>query len=109
MKRTTVIAAATVLALSGAAAAYAKDGAKDAVSDLARAKITLTQAVAAAEQHSGGRATRAELEHRKGKTAFEVEVVNGKAVSSVVVDAADGKVLATKADREDRDGEHEDE
>lgn len=108
MKTNKAIIAATLLALGAGTAAYAKGGSNDAVADLARARITLAQAVAAAEQHAGGKATKAELEHRKGKTAFEVEVVKGNAVSNVIVDAADGKVLATKVDSEDHDGEHDD-
>lgn len=106
MKHTKVIIAATVLALGAGTAVYAKGHVNDAVADLAQAKITLAQAVAAAEQHAGGRATKAELESHKGKTAFEVEVVKGDAVSNVTVDAADGKVLVVKADRNDRH-EHE--
>lgn len=108
MKHMKAILAATVLALGAGTAVYAKGHVNDAVTDLAHAKITLAQAVAAAEQHSGGRATKAELESHKGKTAFEVEVVKGDAVSNVTVDAADGKVLLVNADRKDRH-EHEDE
>lgn len=108
MNMNRAIIAAAILALGAGTAAYAKDRGNDAISDLAQARITLAQAVAAAEQHAGGRATKAELEHRKGGTAFEVEVVKGGAVSNVIVDATDGKVLAAKADREDHDGEHED-
>lgn len=108
MKQNTAIIVATVLALGAGTAAFAADRGNDAVSDLAQAKITLVQAITAAEQHAGGRATKAELERRKGKPAFEVEVVKGTAVANVVVDAADGKVLAANADREDHDGENED-
>lgn len=102
--------AATVLALGAGSAAYAKDRGNYAVSDLAQAKISLTQAVDAAQQHAGGgRATKAELERHKGKPAYEVEVVKGTDVTNVIVDAADGNVIASMADREDHDGEHEDE
>lgn len=102
MKHTKIIIAATALALGAGTAVYAKGRVNDAVADLALAKISLSQAVAAAEQHAGGQATRAELEHYKGKTAFEVEVVKAGHVSMVTVDATDGKVLAAKADRDDR-------
>jgi uncharacterized membrane protein YkoI len=106
MSRNKAIIAATVLALGAGTAAYAKDGGNHAAADLARAKITLAQAVAAAEQHAGGQATKAELERHKGKMAFEVEVVKGRAVSNVLIDATDGKVLAAGVDRDD---EHKDE
>lgn len=109
MKSKQAVIIATVLALGAGTAAYARERGNDALSNLAQAKITLAQAVASAEQHTGGRATKAELERHKGTTAFEVEVVKGNAVSNVMVDAADGKVLSAVADREDRNGEHEDE
>lgn len=109
MRRNKAVIVATLLALGAGTAAYAKERGDDAVSDLAQAKITLVQAITAAEQHAGGRATKAELERHQGKTAFEVEVVKGSVVSNVLVDATDGKVLATTADREDHRGEHEDE
>jgi uncharacterized membrane protein YkoI len=108
MRSKKAIIVATVLALGAGTAAFAKGRGNDAVSELAQAKITLAQAITAAEQHVGGQATKAELERHKGKTAFEVEVVKGSAVSKVVVDATDGKVLATAADREDHDGEQDD-
>ncbi len=108
MKRNKAVIVAMVLALGTGTAAFARERGNDAVSDLAQAKISLAQAITAAEQHVGGRATRAELENRKGKTAFEVEIVKDRAVSKVAVDAADGRVLATTADREDHDGEHDD-
>lgn len=106
MKHAKAIVAATVLALGAVSAVHAKGQPNDAVSDLALAKVSLSQAIAAAEQHAGGRATRAELESHKGKAAFEVEVVKAGTVSMVTVDAVDGKVLASKADRDDRH-EHE--
>lgn len=109
MQRTKAVIVATVLALGAGSAVYAKEHANDAIADLAQAKITLAQAISAAEHHAGGaRATKAELERRKGKTAFEIEVVKGDVVSNVTVDAMDGKVLAIKADSEDRN-EREDE
>ena len=99
---------ATVIALGAGTAAFATNHANDAIEELAQAKITLTQAIAAAEQHSGGRATQAELEREKGKIVFEVEVVKGNQVSLIHVDPADGKVLGVRADADDRKGEHED-
>lgn len=103
------IIATTVLALGVGSAAFASASGNDAVTSLAQATITLDQAVRAAEQHAGGRATKAELERHQGKAAFEVEVVNGQAVSDVVVDATDGSILANTADRDDHEGEQDDE
>lgn len=109
MRSNKAVIVATILALGAGTAVYAKERANDAVSGLAQAQITLAQAITAAEQHAGGQAAKAELERHKGRMAFEVEVVKGGAVSNVVVDATDGKVVAATADRADHDDEHEDE
>lgn len=105
-KLTTPALAIALILTAGGAAAFAKSGAEsrdnDAVADLALAKVTLIQAVTAAEHHAGGRATDAELETEKGKTVYEVEVVAAnKAVYDVTVDAGTGKVLASKIDKAD--------
>lgn len=39
---------------------------------IASATTSLTQAILAAEQHVGGKASRAEFEHEKGKAGFKV-------------------------------------
>lgn len=97
-----LILAAGVATAGGLAYAKASGGENDAVADLAKAKVTLAQAAAAAESHSGGRATRAELEGEKGTTVYQVEVVTAdNKVFDVRVDAADGKVLSSKADKAD--------
>lgn len=113
MKRIQKISA--LLLVAGIATAgglvYAKsahDQANDAVADLAKTGINLAQAVASAEGHAGGRATRAELEDEHGTLHYQVEVVTaGNQVVDVSVDAKDGKVLKSEADRADR-GERED-
>lgn len=107
------LTAAVILAVGGGVA-FAKSGTvggdNDAITDLARAKITLVQAVGAAEHHAGGRATAAELETEKGKTLYEVEVVAAnKAVYDVTVDAGTGKVLSSEVDKADAAGEADEE
>ncbi len=72
---------------------------------LAHAKVSLVQAVTAAEQDVQGKAVRAELEEEHGKWIYEVEVVNGNAVTNMKVDSLDGKILSRKADREDTKAE----
>lgn len=105
--------AALVAAVGIAAAgglAYAKTGMNGEAADLARAQITLEQAVAAAQQHhSGGLATKAELESRRGSVFYEVEVVTAdNQVFDVRIDAVDGKVLSSRMDRShDRHGDHD--
>jgi len=95
--------AAAGIAAGGLAAARTGDGENDAIADLAKATITLTQAVSAAEAQAGGKATQAELEVERGAAVFEVEVVTpDHKVFDVKVDATDGKVLSSKLDQADR-------
>lgn len=93
----------TALLATGAGVAYARDaGENDALADLAKARVSLVQAVNTAEHHIGGRATQAELETEHGKTAYEIEVVAAdRTVHDVKVDAASGKVLSTAVDKAD--------
>lgn len=110
MKRNIIIATAVVaLGLVGGGLAFAQQGGgnteNDAVADLAKAKVTLSQAISVAESQSGGRAVKAELEGERGATVFNVEVVTADSkVLDVTVDAADGKVLSSKQDQADRGG-----
>ena len=104
------IALAALMAIGGGVAvAKSSTGAaeNDAVADLAKARISLTQAIAAAEQHVGGRAAGAELETENGKTEFEVEVVAANTVHDVTVDALTGKVTKSEIDKADSDTENE--
>lgn len=78
----------------------------DALS-IATAKTSLGQAVTAAEQHAGGKATRAEYENSKQGWVFDVEVVNGAKVFDVKVDADKGTVISSAEDKADRDDEHD--
>lgn len=66
MQRNLVIATSVVaLGMAGGAAAYAKAAAEnEALADLARAQVTLVQAVTAAESHADGKAVQAELVRR---------------------------------------------
>ena len=103
-----LIMAAGIATAGGLALAKTSDAENDAVADLATAKITLTQAVGAAEAQSGGKATKAELEGERGVIVYQVEIVTpDNKVFDVKVDAADGKVLSSKQDQADR-GEKED-
>jgi len=112
MNRKTSISALVMAAgiATAAGLAYAKttSGENDAVTDLSKAKISLTQAIGAAESQAGGKATKAELEGERGSVRYQVEVVTpDNKVFDVQVDAADGKVMSSKQDQADR-GEKED-
>ena len=104
-----LIMAAGVATAGGLAYAMSSSADNDAIADLAKAKITLTQAVGAAEAHATGKATKAELEGERGSLIYQVEVVTAdNKVFDIKVDAVDGKVLSSKQDLADR-GEKDDE
>lgn len=75
----------------------------DATTDASTAKISLTQAISVAEQHTAGKATRADLEHHKGVLTYDVEVLSGTKVLDVRVDAAKGMVISSNEDKRDED------
>lgn len=99
----TALAALSAAAVFGTAVA-AKSNGNDAL-PVSAAKIDMGQAVAAAEHHVGGRASRAEFQRHDSRPVFDVEVVNGSSVTDVVVSASTGKVVGATADKPDR---HED-
>ena len=79
----------------------------DAIADLAAVKISLIEAVTAAESKSGGHATRAELESDAGKLAYEVEIVMpNQKVLDMSINATSGAVMSQRADAADH-GEDE--
>jgi uncharacterized membrane protein YkoI len=67
--------------------------------------ISLTQAIAVAEQHAQGQALGGELERSDGRGVYEVEVASAGRVIEVRVDAVDGTVIGAKANRSDADAE----
>ena len=95
-----------VLAASGIAA-YAANTMENDATRLPVTKITLSQAVSAAEQQANGRATRAELEHTKIGVVFDVEVVSGTKVFDVRVDADKGTVISSAEDKAENDDEND--
>jgi uncharacterized membrane protein YkoI len=96
-----IVAAAVAVAVGGAYAATSSKE-NDALA-ISTAKIGLSQAVSAAEQHVGGKASRAEYERHKGQWVFDVEVVKDHTVMDVKVDPATGKVAAATEDKADKD------
>ena len=98
------IAGVAVAAAAGAFAAKQAEG-NDALA-IVSAKVSLSQAIAAAEQHTGGKAAKAEFEPVEGQGFFEVEIVKGRTVLDVRLDA-DGKVLSAKEDTEDKTGKED--
>lgn len=68
-------------------------------------KVTLPQAIAAAEQQTGGRAVGADLSHDQGATRIAVEVAGPQGVKTVLVDGQTGQVTAMQ---DGQDGEDSD-
>lgn len=61
--------------------------------------IGISKAVAAAERAVSGRALEAELDARKGKFVYEIELLAGNSLHEVLIDARTGRVLANSPNR----------
>ena len=94
------------LASAGAAAIAAKTIENDAVA-APPAKVTLVQAIVAAEQQANGKATRAEYERTKTGWAYDVEIISGTKVFDVRVDADKGTVNSSAEDAADKDDDND--
>ncbi|MGE0226330.1 MAG: PepSY domain-containing protein [Acetobacteraceae bacterium] len=92
------LALAGLLALGAAVPAFAagNDEAQEAVA-LQGAKVTLPQAIATAEQHTGGQAFDAGADSEGGKPRIVVETTGPKGVQTVVLDAQTGKITSSHA------------
>lgn len=101
----------SILAVAMMGAGIAAHAAKPEVDDalaIGKAKISLSQAITAAEQHAKGKAARAEFEpSKKGGYTYDVEVVSGAKVFDVKVDADKGTVISSNEDKADHDDEHD--
>ena len=107
-KKTFMFGVLAASALVASSLVYAnRDGKEDQqdAAALAQAKISLSQAVAAAEQKAQGKAVRAELEDENGKFVYGVEVVGGGKSTDVKVDIATGAILSAQADQADHEGD----
>ena len=108
--------AAASLGLTGAlaGAAYAKNGRESATDEaaiVASAKVTLAQAIAAAESQVGGKAVGSGIEDRNGTVAFEVEVLKDGQRHKVLIDPQSGQVVKSAVADNEHDGngdEHDD-
>lgn len=107
-------ALAAVVALGATQAAFAKSEEHENGKEIAAvlgAKTSVAQAIAAAEQKTGGRAMKIDVEKEKGAYLYEVKTVAKDKISEVFVDLVSGQVTRTDDegliarifDREDRD------
>jgi uncharacterized membrane protein YkoI len=98
---------AFAVAASGTAVYAANTVENDAMA-IGKAKISLNQAITAAEQHTNGKAARAEFERSKQHGwVYDVEVVSGTKVLDVKVDADKGSIISSNEDKADRDNDHD--
>jgi uncharacterized membrane protein YkoI len=103
MNRNQIASAVIVLVAAVAGTAFATTGDKNDAHSVLGAKLTLNQAVSAAEQHLKGRAASAEFESSSGKLLYEVEVVAGAKVFEVEVDGMTGQIGKVTEDSKDSD------
>jgi uncharacterized membrane protein YkoI len=105
MNRNKVVSLVVAIALGAGATAFAaQNGENDAVA-IRNAKLSLVDAVGIAQRHTSGQASRAEFENTKQGWVYDVEVVNGRKVFDVRVDATKGTVLSSSEDKTDRGGD----
>lgn len=103
MKRSSQLALiGAVFAGAAVAALAAATPVNDALSS-ASAKVSIAQAISTAEQHVGGKASRAEFEKTKDGNAYDIEVIAGAKTFDVRIHADTGQVIASAEDKADRD------
>ncbi|MEO7252903.1 MAG: PepSY domain-containing protein [Casimicrobium sp.] len=106
--RTLSLLAATLAAVGTVATvAYADKNSENDALAIVNAKIPLSQAVTAAEQHLNGKSSRGEYEQSKQGWVYDIEVVSGAKVFDVKVDADKGTVISSAEDKADRDDDHD--
>jgi len=69
-----------------------------------QAKISLSEAIKAAEQKTGGKALEAELDDEAKTVQFEIEIVKDGMIHKVMVDGKTGHVLNAALDDESNEG-----
>lgn len=72
-----------------------------------RARITRKDAARAAQSVAEGTVGVTKLENEGNNLVYTVELTTGSGTTEVIVDAGTGKVLATDADSEEKEGENE--
>ena len=80
---------ATTLAVTPASGQTARPGGGSGLSP----QTSLAQAVRAAEQQTGGRARKAEMERTRGTDVYEIKIVSKERSAKVFVDPVSGNVL----------------
>ena len=98
--KTSLKLALAAMALLGLGAAHAaQDPHDDSAQAILNTRLSLVQAIGAAERHAGGSAIRAELENANGRIVYGVEVVSKTRLTDVKVDANSGRIVSAQADQ----------
>lgn len=96
IKSQTLTALAAIMLLSSASWSVAKEA-----KGFSSAKITLSEAIRAAEKHTGGKAYEASFDDDNFKPTYEVDIIkNGKSFD-VEVDGLNGKIIRSRPDDDD--------
>lgn len=98
---------AMMMAGSAVSLAQATETKEKEVNELqlfSQAKISLQDAIKAAEQKTGGKAMEAELNDESAAVQFEVEIVKNGKVHEVIVDGKTGQVLKVSLEDEAKEG-----
>jgi uncharacterized membrane protein YkoI len=95
-----VVSGSMLMALVVAAGFATDDDEKQRADALAKASITLSEAVTRAEAKTGGKALEAELEVKKDQAFFEIETVKDGVVVEVKIDAKSGEVTSTEEEKD---------
>lgn len=98
----TVIMAGTVVNLAQAGESKEKE-AKE-IQLFNQAKITLSEAIKAAEQKTGGKAMEAEVDDESDSVQFEIEILKDGKIHEVKVDGKTGKALKVSLGEESDEG-----
>ena len=102
------IAVASVLIGAGVAMAKSKEiGEQKEISTVLNAKTSLAQAIAAAEQQTGGKAINGGIQEQDGALAYEIEIAKGSVVQRVLVDLDSGKVIKVMASKVNHEEDRE--
>ena len=93
----------TATAANVVLAAESKDKEAKELKLFGEAKISLCEAIKAAEQKVGGKAMEAELDDESETVQFEIEVLKDGKIHEVLVDGKTGKVLKVSLEDESKE------
>ena len=102
------LAAGTIAAGVIGGAVYANERRETPINEaqiMATAKVTMAQAIAAAEQATAGKAVGSGIEDQGGTVRFEVTVLKDNARHKVLIDTQTGQIVKTVVAQKGRDGD----